>query len=243
MTARGYSLANFLRLLILGVWIVGLIWLLGGARYQMFIQARLWPLFVGAIALLMLFFAAAYARAGRPASHGSGGWERGGQVALLLLPLIHMLVGAASGGLGSDAFRQRSVAGQSGPGLGTPARQRAPEYSSEAVNEVTLLQLASDMEQLNGKRVTVVGRVYHPGDLPPDVFVLYRFIIVCCAADAIPIGAMIRHDDAGRMEPDLWLRVEGLLEAQAIDGDPAPFVVAEKAEPIDPPTNPYLSPF
>ena len=239
----GYNWSGFLRVMILGLWIIGFLWLLNGARYQTFLQTRLWPLFVGADVLLLLFFTAAYLRLGRPANHGAGIWARGGQAALLALPLVYMFTSASSGGLGGSAFRQRSVTGEAGSMFNSRSEKKPVEYSADHVNDVTLIQVVNDVDQLKGKRVSLIGRVYHDETLPPDQFILYRFIIICCAADAIPIGVPIQHADAATWPADKWLRAEGVITVQTLDGESTPCVVADKIEPIEPPANPYLSPF
>ncbi len=244
MNRPGYDIANFLRILILGFWVIAFAWLLSANRYQTFIQPKLWPLLAGALVLLILFLLAVYFRFGRPASHDAGLWSRAGQFSLLLVPLLYMQVGVTQGSLGSDAFEKRSVTGQTITPGGKGIRPREQvEYSHDKTNEVDLLRMLEDMERLEGLPVSVVGRVYNDDTLPAERYVVYRFVITCCAADALPVGALVEPGTLEKFADDEWIRATGIMRTTMVDGEPSPLVMATKVEKIDPPANPYLSPF
>jgi uncharacterized repeat protein (TIGR03943 family) len=208
----------------------------------MFIRDTLWPLIAGGLGLGLVLFSAVYFRFGRPAAHPATGWTRCGQAAIVLLPLVYMAFGGQAGGLGADAFEKRAVGGggygPTGPrGLGKPA------YKTDGtLNEITLIDLLFDVEQLAGLPVALEGRVFHDESQPDDAVILYRFVITCCAADALPAGAVVKHAEAREWPEDTWVRVEGLADLEMIEGEPAPVVRAERISAIEAPKNPYLSP-
>jgi putative membrane protein len=244
MNSMRYDVANFLRILILGFWVMGFAWLLSANRYQAFIQPKLWPLLAGAFALLAIFLLAVYFRFGRPASHGAGLWSRAGQFSLLIVPLLYMRAGETMGGLGRDAFEKRSVTGQTITPGGKGIRPREQvQYSDSSPNEVDLLRMLEDMDRLENKPVYVIGRVYNDDAMPDNQYVIYRFVITCCAADALPVGALVQSKARGEFADDVWVGVTGIMRMTMVDGEPSPIIIATKVEKIDPPANPYLSPF
>ena len=119
------SKANGWRGLVIGAWAVGIATLLIGGRYSLFIRARLWPLLLASLLILLLFLWAMIARPARP---GSGRiqvatWVRG---SLLLLPLLYMCniyTGAAGSGLNSFALAKRSLGLDSTSGFAVVRRR------------------------------------------------------------------------------------------------------------------------
>lgn len=234
MTSGRFGRADLLRLGTLGVWVVGLAWLLSAQRYQRFIAPALWPLPVGALVLGALFLLATYFRLGRAAPHARSLLTRASQAALLLLPLVYM-AGAAQGGLGSAAFATRRAPGE------LAIRPRAPRPGPGG--EVELLDLLTNFEHYMGQRVIVDGMVYRDADLPSGEAAVFRFVLTCCAADAIPAAVLVRSPQLAELETDTLVRVAGVPSLTRLNGNDAPLIVAEQVKKIDPPANPYLSPW
>jgi uncharacterized membrane protein YcgQ (UPF0703/DUF1980 family) len=71
-----------------------------------------------------------------------------------------------------------------------------------------------------------------------DEFMLTRFVITCCVADAI--AAQVRVVDAppGRFSPDDWVRVTGQMYPLGREI----IVVASEVQGVDKPKHPYLYP-
>ncbi|MCY3976553.1 MAG: TIGR03943 family protein [Chloroflexi bacterium] len=101
---------------------------------------------------------------------------------------------------------------------------------------------AATPAQLNGTPVDVVGFIYREPSHPEDGFMLARFTLSCCVADAFPIGMPVISDAAGDLAEGEWLRVQGQLKASAFAGDFLPVVVADMVERVDEPAQPYLYP-
>ena len=74
---------------------------------------------------------------------------------------------------------------------------------------------ATTPAQFNGTPVNVVGFVYREPSHPEDGFMLARFTLSCCVADAFPIGMPVIADEAGDLTEGEWLRVGGQLKASA----------------------------
>ncbi len=101
---------------------------------------------------------------------------------------------------------------------------------------------ASTPAQFNGTAVDVVGFVYREPIHPHDGFMLARFTMSCCVADAFPIGMPIVAPEADDYAAGQWLRVQGQLKASAFGGDFLPVVLADAIEVVDEPRQPYLYP-
>ncbi|MCY4062374.1 MAG: TIGR03943 family protein [Chloroflexi bacterium] len=101
---------------------------------------------------------------------------------------------------------------------------------------------ASTPAQFNGTSVDVVGFVYREPIHPQDGFMLARFTMSCCVADAFPIGMPIIAAGAEEYAAGDWLRVKGQLKASAFGGDFLPVVFADAIKVVDEPRQPYLYP-
>ncbi len=103
--------------------------------------------------------------------------------------------------------------------------------------------MAQRFRHPDGQRVVTEGRVFRDESLPAGTVGLYRFVIVCCAADAIPVQVVLRSADAARLPNDGWVRVEGTVgSVDAADGAAVAVVNADRVTTIAAPSNPYLSP-
>jgi uncharacterized repeat protein (TIGR03943 family) len=99
---------------------------------------------------------------------------------------------------------------------------------------------------LAGVRIRLVGFVtpQRPGR---DGYLLTRFAINCCAADATALKVAIHGDPVPRA-PDTWLEVEGRWQ-QRTGGDPnqpafeTPVLLAESIRVVEQPSPPYESGF
>jgi uncharacterized repeat protein (TIGR03943 family) len=229
--------------LVLTAWTLGLALLLGFGRYSLFIRSTLWPLVLCNILILSLFLIAMLLRpvhgAARPVSLTA--WVRGG---MLLLPLLYMgslVFGSAASGLNSFALQKRSL------GLGAASDFNSIPDSSDtsAVNTnapISLGEVAWHMHRLAGTRVITEGRVSVDDSLPPGQIVIFRFVIICCAADAMPVEVVVQSPKTSALKPDDWIRVSGILKTEQKDGNTVPVIMADQIDPIPTPDDPYLSP-
>lgn len=238
----GFSASRW-RGLILFVWTAGLALLLGLGRYSLFIRPTLWPLILCNVLILLLFLVAMIVR---PIHGGSrrvtaAAWVRGGMMLLPLLYMSSLLSGAAASGLNSFALQKRSM----GLGFGSDSQPMAADSDTTAINTnkpISLGYIMRHLQRLSGSRVITEGRVSTDDTLPAGEFVVYRFVIVCCAADALPVEAVVKSPKAAGLKSDDWIRVGGILRAQVKDGRSVPVIEADEVDPIAAPNDPYLSP-
>ena len=94
----------------------------------------------------------------------------------------------------------------------------------------------------NGMPAAVVGFVYLEPSFAADDFMLSRFTMSCCVADAFPIGMPVRSAETSTLTAGDWVRVTGTLKAAEFDSDFLPVLLAESLERVDEPQQPYLYP-
>jgi putative membrane protein len=240
------SSASRWRWVVLSAWAAGLIALLGMGRYMLFVRAGLWPLLLASLAILLLFMVAMMIR---PAEHGklrAGTWLRG---ALLMLPLLYMLpvlCGSASSGLTSFALDKRSLDEDGTLNLLPAEATNGPASpAATAGNEkvVSLRYLRYHRKDLVGQHVQVVGMVSKNDTTPAGQFVLYRFVIVCCAADAMPMEMTVTSPDTSKLVSDEWVRVGGTVRMETVGTRTIPVLEADQLTKVAAPGDPYLSPY
>ncbi|MFC3801109.1 TIGR03943 family putative permease subunit [Cohnella sp. GCM10012308] len=106
----------------------------------------------------------------------------------------------------------------------------------------TLTTLNFFPDSFAGRRAEVSGFVYRDDTIGQGQFVLGRFAIQCCAADAIPYGIVVESPDAAKYASDDWMTVSGTFAKTTIDGAEVLLLKADAATKIDPAKDPYVYP-
>jgi uncharacterized repeat protein (TIGR03943 family) len=180
---------------------------------------------------------------GEQEQHDDHGHAHGGPgVAwLLVLPLLALLL-IAPPALGAFAAARQSTR----PAVSTQASYPPlPDAENGAVplnmSEYVFRGLYDPDESLRDVRVRLLGFVT-PSEDPEDTYLLTRFTLNCCAADATAITVAVRGDQP--RPADTWLEVEGEweprpgLEPGELSADP-PLLVVQSARVVEAPSNPY----
>jgi putative membrane protein len=150
-------------------------------------------------------------------------WEATGYLALLLPILAVLIVPRAE--LGAQAARKKSTNRSLGAIQKTAARQAAAKAAAKAASDqrdpvakidflsvatvTTDPSYASDIAVKSGTRVRLVGFVVRSDQ--HDRFRLTRFLISCCAADAVPVFVEVKAMGDEIPEDNAWLEVTGRL--------------------------------
>lgn len=174
---------------------------------------------------------------------------------IVLAPVLY-IIGYESGNLGSYAFQKRALnitgldenAGNMGRNMtivGEPGYQDCLVASAAArlPERVSLIDVHADFERLLGKKIQTTGRYISqaPG-VPEGTFVIFRFVMVCCVADAQPVAVLVQGKRPEDLKEESWLEVEGILEKAVIQGNPAAVINASRIVRTSEPMNPYLTP-
>ncbi|OXM87667.1 TIGR03943 family putative permease subunit [Paenibacillus rigui] len=68
------------------------------------------------------------------------------------------------------------------------------------------------LDRFVGKKLELTGFVYRQEEMQSNQFVVGRFSIQCCSADASPFGVLVEYDRAANFPSDSWVTVTGTIE-------------------------------
>jgi uncharacterized repeat protein (TIGR03943 family) len=157
--------------------------------------------------------------------------------ALMVLPVVTVLA-LPPAALGSFAAERRATLAGAG-GFGS---------SSEDISRgrVTLVDVAGALRSRAGMRalvgragteVSFVGFVTRSDEMAADEFMLTRFLISCCAADALSVQVRVVGAPPGRFPKDAWVGVRGSVYPLGREV----IVDASDVTRVDRPHRPYLN--
>jgi uncharacterized repeat protein (TIGR03943 family) len=99
-----------------------------------------------------------------------------------------------------------------------------------------------DPAAFDGQEARMTGFVYRDSQYDDDTFMLSRFVVSCCVADATPIGLVVHWPEASTLANDQWVEVAGSFQAGEFDGRAMPVLMAGEITPTAMPNQPYLFP-
>ena len=99
----------------------------------------------------------------------------------------------------------------------------------------------SDPKFYENKKVNVDGFIFKPNDLPKDYFLVSRFIIRCCAADATPVGIYVFMPGWDKkFRENTWVNIKGKFITKTINQVDLPTIEVLEINEIPKPINPYI---
>ncbi|MEA5570877.1 TIGR03943 family putative permease subunit [Calothrix sp. UHCC 0171] len=144
----------------------------------------------------------------------------------------------------SQSAMNLSVTELLGPTRSQPQSFRAsirPEDRT-LVDWVRTINVYPEPDKHAGQKVKVQGFVLYPKEMGEKYFMLSRFVITCCAADAYPIGLPVKlNENRDKYQPDKWFEVEGKMITDTIAGKRHLTIEATSLKEIPQPKNPYSS--
>ncbi|MBA3363132.1 MAG: TIGR03943 family protein [Actinobacteria bacterium] len=156
---------------------------------------------------------------------------------VIVLPVVAVLV-LPPAALGSYAATRRSSF--VGPSVTTST-------DDIARGDLTLAEIAGALQSRSGMRalgrragsdVTMVGFVTREEGTPANEFVLTRFLVSCCVADALSVQVRVVGAPPGEFKTDDWVRVTGAVYPLSNEA----VVDASEVEGVSRPREPYLTP-
>jgi uncharacterized repeat protein (TIGR03943 family) len=222
------------RLAVLCAWAGFFAYLWIGGESSRYLGPRTyWVVPLGAIGLSFAAVVLAF-RGRRVGPTAPSGRELGG-AAVMILPLL-AVVAVPSPQLGSLAAGRKSTA----TGVGVAAAGLAPVPEPDGPVSFREIHWAERSEQyaaeagiIAGTRAHLVGFVTSSEEASGE-FVLARFYISCCAADALPYSVTVDGGGKGSYPADTWLEIDGSLEETGDGLVLDASTVARVAEPDDP---------
>lgn len=101
---------------------------------------------------------------------------------------------------------------------------------------------ADDLAVLDGQEANVIGFVYRDEAFANDQFMVSRFVVSCCVADATALGLIVSWPGSLDLPLDAWVEVQGAFQSGQFDGQATPILIADSVTPTAPPNQPYLYP-
>ena len=165
-------------------------------------------------------------------------------LAWMVIPLV-MGVLIPARPLGTSALPNRGITinspftiqnATSAQALERPADQRT------VLDWIRAFHAQSNPQTLDGEPVDVIGFVYHDPRLKEDQFLVGRYAIACCIADATAIGITVDWQQSATLANNSWVRVQGSITGGELEGQAVPVITADVVIPIQEPDQPYLFP-
>ncbi len=101
---------------------------------------------------------------------------------------------------------------------------------------------SADYTIFNGQPVDIIGFVYREPDFAEDQFMVARFTLSCCVADASALGLPVTYTGAGELEEGAWVHVIGQMKVGDFGEDLMPIIQPDDIVTVEQPEHPYLYP-
>jgi uncharacterized repeat protein (TIGR03943 family) len=142
----------------------------------------------------------------------------------------------------SETAFQRGITDVLGQTRSRPERfvlSGAPEDRT-IVDWVRTLNVYPEPDAYTGQAIQVSGFVTHIPTWPENFFMISRFVLTCCAADAYPVGLPVSLPvGTPRPQPDTWLEVSGSATTETLDNKRQLVIGSPALTEIPEPRNPY----
>ena len=233
---KAWSPVRVLSAAALGAWAALFWFLIATDRISLYLSSRTaWVVPMGAIVLTIATIGRlAFSRVERPEPLRRR--EIAG-LALIMIPVV-TVVSLPPASLGSFAASRRSSL-TSGSFVSSAEDIASGELSLIDVSGATRSREAMRaLVQRAGETVSFTGFVTSDSTTPPNEFVLTRFLISCCVADALSAEVRVVGAPPGKFKEDEWVRVEGAMYPLGREV----IVDASEVVGVERPKRPYLSP-
>jgi len=94
--------------------------------------------------------------------------------------------------------------------------------------------------EYDGTPADLVGFVYREPEMGANHFMVARFTLSCCVADANAIGIPVTLENASDFADGDWVRVQGTFTAGVFRDQRVPILQVSEVEIVDEPEHPYL---
>ncbi len=98
------------------------------------------------------------------------------------------------------------------------------------------------VEPFQGQKVEISGFVYREPDMKDNQFVIGRFAMDCCSADALPYGVLVEYDNAKKYANDTWLKLRGTISKTMYRDLEIMMFAPDTLTEIATPASPYVYP-
>lgn len=242
-------MATYFKALAWTIMAITLLAIIANGRVYFYIRA-FWIPVLAVVSILILTLATSFLRQAWKQPTASSSQTKPPPITWLIIFPALLIVTCAPSPLGASMLTNTSsgtnAAQPSGvqttPSLPTPGTPIAYAPLPEGeVTELTLEDLSDrytfgDPHALLNKNIRIIGFVSHPNGNQSGEFIVNRYKIYCCAADAISYSATVKWNE--NFQQDQWVEIEGKVDDNSITGDLT--VIANSVKIISEPKVPYL---
>lgn len=101
---------------------------------------------------------------------------------------------------------------------------------------------STNLSEFTGQPADLIGFVYREPSFPDGQFMVARFTMSCCVADASAIGLPVVWANDTALPDSQWVRVQGSFQLGEWREQEIPMLYATSVETISQPDHPYLYP-
>lgn len=231
MILRLLSIALFL------LWALFLVWLLtyGKGDLIRLLHPRLWWVLGVAVIVLILFLASSLIPSGFKERTTPLLIELPG-IFILLIPLLYFVI-ARDARLDETSLQNRIIQNDSGIYINNlPSFEIFDESTS---SDMSFSKILREPNRYENQDVEIVCQSFVNENLPENVAMCYRYLITCCAADAMPVFFFLSHQAQVEIENDQWVKVNGPLSVIRRNGMEFPSVTVDTLEYVEEPAFPW----
>jgi len=215
---------------------------------SLYINMRFMPLTVFGIVTLAIMMVVILPRSSAQTDehkHDDSNHEHDISPSALIILMVPLLIGILIPAHPLDAAAA-STRGMnvSAPLVGT-SQTRVFQSAADTRNILDWIEIfnsTSDLSPYVGQMARVTGFVYHDPRLPTNQFIVSRFVITCCTADASAIGMIVNWNQSADLTESSWVEVKGPVQASKLGGQPIPLIEASYVQSTPQPDQPYLYP-
>lgn len=219
-----------LPLIALVAWTAGLVYLIVDDNYVLFLKpkfhALVWISLVIALVFIVSLLPGTFSGTLPEQKHP---WVK---AMILVLPLV-FIIGAGQSTLGTYALSKRPMA--SLPEKEPSALKTSPPVTESGEALTSISTLVREFDRFSGKSVRLEGLFSGTVVNHDELSAVFRYFITCCAADAQPVGVFMNRVADDTIQDNSWVRVEGKVAVQELDGFQIIFMDLEKITPAEQP--------
>ncbi len=239
--------------LVMAAWTLTLSWLIADDRFTHFLAPKFQILVYAGATLSFLFTIGASLL---PPQNSRNQMIRG---LILILPILFIL-SAGDATLGSFAMEKRGIS--SGQSLASKSEPRMPqppvqqetvasvpaEYGAtsppaaaqapgtEGIPTIEISDLIQNWDRYDGKKVRIEGIFSRTVVGHDELSAVFRYLITCCVADALPVGVFLDRATVEGATGDDWVRASGKVSKVQLDGYSVIFMAQASVEKREKPS-------
>lgn len=228
---------KLLNIILLSVWAVFFVWLLtyGKSDLIRLLHPRLWWVLCIAAFVLILFLISLILPYGHTEKRKSILFEFPG-ILILLIPFMYFFI-AKDARLDGTSLENRIIKNDNGIYLNNLPSFELFEDSRSG--DMLFSKILREPKKYEDQDVEIVCQSFVDDKLPANTAMCYRYLITCCAADALPAFIFLSHRNELEIENDRWVKVSGPLSIIRNNDMEFPSVKVDTLEYVEEPAFPW----